>query len=185
MTKKLIPFRFSGLPNLDLNIPMPKVKPPRLISREEEAMVHILFALEELSKWPDLTEMPFGVYLDTEHEVAPKPLMVPPSRMTGIFEALHRHVEEIAPSARKAIDAYYREDSLEREIKELKEAGEKYEDKLLKGTQHSLLCNGNPNSKVGKKDDICCCPPGKEIKHLRHELEVARILLKEATSKNG
>lgn len=41
--------------------------------------------------------------------------------------------------------------------------------KLGLGTMHVPYCNADPDGPVG--GDMCCCPPGREIKNLRHAIK--------------
>jgi len=59
--------------------------------------------------------------------------------------------------------------------------GTKHAEKLLNGTLHVMTCNANQSGPLG--NDMCSCPPGREIKRLRHELKTARSeALEEAES---
>jgi hypothetical protein len=77
------------------------------------ANVRLLFALEELSIPGEEYGIVFQVWKDG------KCYRALPEAVRGVFERLLSKMEEIAPDARKALDAYHNEGSLRRTIESL------------------------------------------------------------------
>ena len=77
----------------------------------------ILFALEELSKWPDLPRISFGAVLE-EPGKEPQLFELHPDKLKGVYEALRAHVKEVCPSAAEAMEAYYGRRGLESQLSE-------------------------------------------------------------------
>lgn len=82
-----------------------------------------LFALEELSigAWPQ--EMCVAVFHLNPNakpdDPLPAPRIVPPYAVQGLFRIFNAKMDEIAPAARRAMEAYYDQDGLKLQIKKM------------------------------------------------------------------
>lgn len=103
----------------DVEIPKMATKIVQSLGLEENrelAEFAILFALEELSKWPGLPGIQFEVQLPDSDKV----IALEEKQVEHIFEALRLHANDVWPSAAKALEHYY---SIERHEQEMFKAG--------------------------------------------------------------
>jgi len=84
----------------------PEKKRPKIADLPLAVQASLLSALEELSKWPEMSGIKYHVLVKNEEgDLEPQLRQVPPSEMTGVFESLLRHTEANLPFGQDCLRA--------------------------------------------------------------------------------
>ena len=89
-----------------------------LCDQVEQLQTATYFALEELSKFPEIANVEFQGEFDEGGDI--KTYTLPPYKLTGVFEALRKQVAEVMPAAKECVEWWYQRERVKCELDHLR-----------------------------------------------------------------